>query len=140
MHLEDSRCCQHELKLSVSTFTQYWILSAQPGSGTDERLHVGIFVLGGTERMAYVANSRLEALPFIFSSETTQLIKELVQDLSDQWLAKPNENSDLGAQLSLERLAYLERYSNNLLHVGPAQRIDLPLSQALYSKLIERFF
>ena len=124
----------------MSTFTQYWLLSVLPGAGTAERLHVGILLLSGTERKAHVAELRFKALSFVLPQATVNLITELAGDLTDQWLAKSNEQSVVGVQLSLERLAYLEKYSNNLLHVEPAQRIDLPLSHALYTKLIERFF
>lgn len=126
----------------MNTVSHYCLLSLLPGATASERVHIGLLHFNEHEGRFFVSERRLKGLSSFFDQATSTLIRNMLHDMRDRWnKGNAAERQMRGAEVwTVERLAYLNRYSNNLIHIGEVVQVSLPFNDLTFTKLIERFF
>lgn len=126
----------------MSGVSHYCLVSLLPGATASERVHIGLLHFDAHDGRFFVSERRLKGLSSFFDQPTSTLIRNLLHDMRDRWnTGNAAERQVRGAEVwTVDRLAYLNRYSNNLIHIGELVQLSLPFNDVTFSKLIERFF
>ena len=126
----------------MKTASHYCLVSLLPRATANERVHIGLLHFSDSDGRFFVSDRRLKALNAFYDQPTSTLIRNLLRDMSDRWTVQDDmERRICAAEVwTIDRLIYLNRYSNNLIHVGELVEIALPFETNTFAKLVERFF
>lgn len=122
--------------------TWYTLISAVPSPGTNELIHLALYVRSGEDGMVYVSENRLKSLNAIMPPANAAAAKNIVRDMQRRW----EKSVQVGKMMSFlddfnpERFIYLSKYSNNILSYSEPTEISLAYSNELNHNLITRFF
>lgn len=120
----------------------YSLISAVPSTGTDERVHLALFVRSDEDGMVYVSEKRLRGIANLMPDENARAARTIVRDIQKRWEKELKKGAfvPLLEEFSAGRFEYLSKYSNNILSYSTPNAISLPLSTELYEELVGRFF
>jgi hypothetical protein len=122
--------------------SSYCLVSISPGSGTEERVYVGLLFLGSADGMFHLSENRLESLRVFYDRSTASMVRSVLRNFKKEWSEPNHLKKQLGtmADWSPERLSYLNRYSNNLIHFSEVMNLSLPYTVETFKGLTKRFF
>ncbi len=122
--------------------TFYSILYCSIRPNQDERITIGLFMADGVKcYFAYTAD-KLNAIKDLLPEGAYQLVKSNLRSIEQ--LAASCQSDILKAHsgqrfLSESYLDYLSVYANNLLTFSKPVSLDVPLDEATFNKLFEKF-
>lgn len=97
---------------------KYSIVYAVIRPEINEQLSVGVIVMDGKETIFRYSENKLNALKSIYSQKEYEFFEGMIKNMA-------NDKSITTTQ----GIAYLNRYSNNLMAVSKLEDIDLPMTE-----------
>jgi hypothetical protein len=129
--------------------TFYSIVYANIRPSVDERVSIALLLRNENEIIFKHAPKKMDFLRHILSPEAFSLLQTCVKNL-DQYIANPEEvNKKYGYNMAIEPfnqrfleksyVAYLSKYSNNLLSFSAPTAIDVAVNDHIFTKLFQKY-
>ncbi|MES2655905.1 MAG: hypothetical protein V4620_09975 [Bacteroidota bacterium] len=124
--------------------TYYSILTAIIRPEIQERISIGLLLMGDEGVHFNYSTNKMAAVRTILHENDYKLFKDYVQMV----VAKVSEIGKQKQQISLDKnysvinepyINYLSRYNNNLLSFTPTKSIDVPSTDDIFIKLFHKF-
>ena len=124
--------------------TFYSILTAVIRPEIQERISVGLLLVGNEGVHFNYSTNKMAAVRTILHENDYKLFKDYVQMV----VSKVTEMTESNGQLSFDKrdallnqdyINYLSRYNNNLLNFTAAKNIEVPATSEVFTKLYAKF-
>ncbi len=130
--------------------TFYSILSVTLRPEIDEKLSVGIILIGKEQVLFYSSNKKLKAIKSLVSPSVFIGIKHSIKLIEKGFKTKLNKNNNPQHILELDLIDksevfnynyidYLSRYNNNIITFSKPTEIDIDYSNELFLQLFQKF-
>ena len=127
----------------------YSILSVQIRPEIQEKISIGFLLVGEGKVYFNYSKNKLSVAKSLLSDNGYKLLKDSIKNI-EATAINESKNSELGKQLlispameknsfSIDYIVYLSRYNNNVLSFSAPKKIDVSLSQDIFSKLFSKF-
>jgi len=125
--------------------SHYSILSAMVRPEIQEKLSIGLLLISTDEVFFLFSKTKLSAVRTLIDSSLYKYLNETIKQIEVAVYSENSVNdtlfagSDKNRQFSQGYLAYMNNYSNNLIHFSAPIEIDLPANEDLFNCLYNKY-